>query len=62
MIVATREENRPRVQIVLVFSDDTYYEFYSDSDIGMAGSVDEGDSDKVHEYLDQWPDTEITFF
>ena len=60
--MATRKEGLPRVQIVLVFSDDTYYEFYSDADIGMASSVDEGESEKVLNYLEEWPDTETTIF
>jgi len=62
IVVATRTENNPRIQIILIFSDDTYYEFYSDVDISMASGICAGDSETVLTLVNEWPDTETTLF
>jgi hypothetical protein len=45
--------NLPRTQVFLIFSDGTYYEFYSDSNITGAGGVDKGGIEEVRQYMSQ---------
>ncbi len=40
--VIIKEGTSPRAQLFFVFTDDTYYEFYSDSPINGASDIDVG--------------------
>lgn len=41
----------PRMQVFLVFDDDTYYEIYADSMIYGAGGIDNGGIENVRQYM-----------
>ncbi len=41
----------PRTQVFLIFSDGTYYEFYSESIIKGTGGVDIGGIEEVRKYM-----------
>ena len=41
----------PQTQLFLIFSDGTYYEFYSDSNITGTGGVDKGGIEEVKKYM-----------
>lgn len=48
---ASSWQYRPQTQLFLIFSDGTYYEFYSDSNITGAGGVDKGGIEEVKKYM-----------
>ena len=56
--VVKEGDRMPRMQVFLLFDDDTYYELYTDSTIYGAGGVDRGGLEHVREYL---PDQATTF-
>jgi len=41
----------PRMSLFLVFSDDTYYEIYSDGSLDFAGGIDQGGMEHARQYL-----------
>ncbi len=49
--VVKQGDRSPRMQLFLVFDDDTYYEFYTDSVIHGTGGVDSGDIEYVRQYM-----------
>ena len=51
--VVVKSSNRtPRIQVFLVFTDDTYYEFYCGSgDLTGAGAIDRGGLEAVRLYM-----------
>jgi hypothetical protein len=51
--VVVKEGHNPESQVFLIFSDGTYYEFYSDSFIRGSGRIHKGGRKKVKEYSDQ---------
>ena len=48
----------PRMQVFLVFDDDTWYEFYSDEAIHGIGGLNRGNIEHVRRYM---PDQSIIF-
>ncbi len=50
-VVVKQGTRTPRSQVFLLFTDDTYYEFYSDSDIIGTGGVDPGGLNEVRAYM-----------
>ena len=56
--VVKQGDRSPRMQMFLVFDDDTYYEFYTDSTIFGTGGVDRGDIEHVRQYI---PENTIVF-
>ena len=51
--VVKEGDRMPRMQVFLIFDDDTYYELYTDSTIYGAGGVDRGDLAHVRQYMPQ---------
>ena len=49
--VVKEGDRMPRMQVFLIFDDDTYYEFYTDSMIYGTGGIDDGDIDHVRQYM-----------
>ena len=49
--VVKEGDRMPRMQVFLIFDDDTYYELYSDSIIFGTGGVDIGDIEHVRQYM-----------
>jgi hypothetical protein len=47
VIVKERCSGSPRSQVLIVFSDDTHYELYSDATIQGIGGIDRGGMDHV---------------
>ena len=56
--VVKEGDRMPRMQVFLIFDDDTYYELYTDSTIYGAGGIDEGDIENVRQYM---PEKHIVF-
>lgn len=56
--VVKQGDRSPRMQVFLVFDDDTYYEFYTDSTIFGAGGVDRGGIEHVRQYI---PENKVEF-
>src|SRR5260370_1907049 len=54
-IVANERTKSPRVQLFLVFDDDSFYEFYGE--IAATGGVDPGGEEKVLKYAARFPRT-----
>lgn len=50
-IIVAENTNTPKRQVFLVFSDDTYFEFYGDIFSG-AGGVDEGGFEAAKKYAE----------
>ncbi len=50
-VVVKASDRAPRSQVFLVFSDGTYYELYSVSDIKGAGGIDTGGLEAVRNYM-----------
>ena len=53
-VVTKKRPNSPYYQLFLIFSDDTFFEFYTittDGDISCAGGIDKGGIDAVRNYL-----------
>ncbi len=51
IVVKERSQN-PRTQLFLIFSDNTYFEFYSSNgNIVATGGVDKGGLQEVREYM-----------
>jgi hypothetical protein len=50
-VVVKRADRPPYSQLFLIFEDDTYYEFYCDSQICGAGGVDKGGLTDVLNYM-----------
>ena len=59
VIVAKKENDLPRHQVFLVFSDDTYFEFYG-SDFCCAGGVDKGGYVAARDYAERSMKAKIT--
>ena len=58
-IVVKEGDRAPRSQVFLVFTDDSYYEFYSThGSISGAGGLDVGGIEAVRKYL---PEQEIVY-
>lgn len=51
-VIVSRRRTEPRVQLFLVFDDDTHYEFYGD--LTGAGHVREGGEDEVALYIESF--------
>ena len=51
--VVKKGDRLPRMQVFLIFDDDTYYEIYTDSIIYGTGGVDKGDIEHVRQYMPQ---------
>ena len=49
--VVKEGDRMPRMQMFLIFDDDTYYELYTDATICGNGGVDEGDIEHVRQYM-----------
>ena len=49
--VVKEGDRMPRMQVFLVFDDDTYYELYTDSTIYGAGGIDKGGLERVRQYM-----------
>ena len=49
--VVKEGDRMPRMQVFLVFDDDTYYEMYTDSTMFGTGGVDDGDIEHVRRYM-----------
>ena len=56
--VVKEGDRMPRMQVFLIFDDDTYYELYTDSAIYGTAGVDTGGIDEVRRYL---PEQRIAF-
>ena len=56
--VVKKSDRWPQMQVFLVFDDDTYYEFYTDSAIFGTSGVDRGGIDHVRQYM---PENRIVF-
>jgi hypothetical protein len=53
--VVKEGDRMPRMQVFLIFDDDTYYEMYTDSSIFGTGGVDKGDIEHVRQYMPEHP-------
>jgi hypothetical protein len=52
LVVKKRPEPvQPRSQLFLVFTDGTYYEFFTDGDLAGASAIDRGGLAEVRQYL-----------
>ena len=49
--VVKEGDRLPRMQVFLIFDDDTYYEIYTDSTIYGTGAVDRGGIEHVRQYM-----------
>lgn len=49
--VIVKQGGPVKQQVFLVFSDDTYFEFYSSERMGYSGSLAAGDARDVREYM-----------
>lgn len=49
--VIVKQGGPVRQQVFLVFSDNTYFEFYSSDRMGYSGSLTAGDAQDVREYM-----------
>lgn len=49
--VVKEGDRMPRMQVFLIFDDDTYYEMYTDSSIFGAGGIDQGNIENVRLYM-----------
>ena len=56
--VVKEGDRMPRMQVFLIFDDDTYYEFYTDSTIFGTAGIDRGDIEHVRQYI---PEQKIVF-
>ena len=57
-VVVKEGDRLPRMQVFLIFDDDTYYEIYTDSTIYGTGGIDRGGIEQVRQYM---PQQEIVF-
>ena len=51
--VVKEGDRLPRMQLFLLFDDETYYEIYTDSMIYGTGGIDTGGLEKVRQYMPQ---------
>lgn len=60
-VIVKERQSAPRAQLFIVFSDDTYYEFYCAGNwISATGGVDRGGIEAVRRYMPN-PATQIEF-
>lgn len=63
VVVAENRQSEPRVQVFLVFSDNTSFEIWSnDKDLSVASGVDKCDKDRIIEVLKNRQETQIWTF
>ncbi len=60
-VIVKVRDGTPRTQLFLIFSDDTYYEFYGDGNwVCATGGVDSGGVEAVRRYMPN-PEKQIEF-